>query len=667
MPNSRSTFSASSMTGRSLSLPMATHTLCRDPPAASGALLLRGLTTESSLLKAWGRDSSRGRRSGGRVREARPERLRALAAIEHTIAGETVAVTCEELGHLLLPRVDEPHLLVVRHGAHLEEQADVLARLVVDAEELEDRSLAGGVDHVPLPWMGTPVMLARRARCLNAPRGTLRSRRSARESRGAPGLARGYFQGVPRDVRTEVTSLEANCLGGGVAALARLREGGAEGGDGQDTAGGGDELPFLHGRAGVEHFHAVQGGGAVGAGDRATGLGLLGVATRGQDHADRARLKPFDRDLLQTPCERGLQHGHQVALHPNGDQLGFGVAEACVVLQDARSLLRQHQPHVQDAPVRPTFLGQPGDRRHQDPVHDLMERVGVDVHRRRVAPHAAGVRAGVAVLEPLVVLAGDQRKDALAVRKGEERGLVSFQELFHDHAIARHSETALHLKDFDRLLRLLPVPRQDDAFASSQPVRLEDDREAVLPFLEGGPGLPGGPADLEARGRDLVFFHELLREDLARLDFGGRLRGAENRQVALLEFVDDPEGERQLRPDDRQIDLDGRGEVRQFDDGRGVDRDAVGDLRHPDVARGAIQFLDERTASEFPAEGVLPGAISDDENLHFGMGPEGRRPRTSGLAPRRLNDAAAHYSTAFSTPSTRTDVPAFGAAARVPV
>src|SRR2546426_5492569 len=186
MPNSRSTFSASSMTGRSLSLPMATHTLCRDPPAASGALLLRGLTTESSLLKAWGRDSSRGRRSGGRVREARPERLRALAALEQTVAGETVAVIREELGHLLLPRVDEPHLLVVRHGAHLEKQADVLAGLVVDAEELEDRSLVGGAAHVPLPCVETPVMLARRARRLNAPLATLRSGRSARDSHGAP-------------------------------------------------------------------------------------------------------------------------------------------------------------------------------------------------------------------------------------------------------------------------------------------------------------------------------------------------------------------------------------------------------------------------------------------------------------------------------------------------
>src|SRR3989442_1345063 len=107
---------------------MATHTLGRGPPAASGVLLLRGLTTESSPRQAWGRDSSRGSGSGGRVREARPERLRALAALEQTVARETVAVAREELGHLLLPCVDEPHLLVVRHGAHLEEQADILAR-----------------------------------------------------------------------------------------------------------------------------------------------------------------------------------------------------------------------------------------------------------------------------------------------------------------------------------------------------------------------------------------------------------------------------------------------------------------------------------------------------------------------------------------------------------
>src|SRR5207249_3620424 len=75
--------------------------------------------------------------SGGGMRCAGAERLRALAAIEHAVAREAVPVAGEEVGHLLLPGVDEAHPLVIGHPAHLEKQPDVLARLMVDPEELE--------------------------------------------------------------------------------------------------------------------------------------------------------------------------------------------------------------------------------------------------------------------------------------------------------------------------------------------------------------------------------------------------------------------------------------------------------------------------------------------------------------------------------------------------
>src|SRR5215510_11646665 len=87
---------------------------------------------------------------GGGVRDARPERLRALTASELTIAGEAVAVAGEEVGHLFLPGIDEPDLFVVRHRTHVEQQADVLARLVVEAEKLEDLLVVCGASHASL-------------------------------------------------------------------------------------------------------------------------------------------------------------------------------------------------------------------------------------------------------------------------------------------------------------------------------------------------------------------------------------------------------------------------------------------------------------------------------------------------------------------------------------
>src|SRR6267143_971950 len=113
------------------------------------------------------------------MRGARTDGLRALAAHEKTVAGEAVAVAGEEVGHLLLPGVDEAHPLVVGHVAHLEKEADVLAGLIVDPEEIEDPALAGCAVHVLLQ-VAHGLMLARAATPLNARRSGPRGRRSRR-------------------------------------------------------------------------------------------------------------------------------------------------------------------------------------------------------------------------------------------------------------------------------------------------------------------------------------------------------------------------------------------------------------------------------------------------------------------------------------------------------
>src|SRR2546428_8777788 len=192
------------MTGRSLSLPMATHTLRGDDPAAREALPLRALATGFSLSRRCGSgagrvilaertragETSRVQKSGGGVRGARPDRLRALAAIQETVAGEAVTVAGEEVGHLFLPGVDAAHSLVIGHAAHLEKQADGLPRLGVDPEELEDPARAGGAVHVLLriPHEG---MLARAPTHLNARPADPRGRRSSTE----PGSLSAYLDG----------------------------------------------------------------------------------------------------------------------------------------------------------------------------------------------------------------------------------------------------------------------------------------------------------------------------------------------------------------------------------------------------------------------------------------------------------------------------------------
>ena len=59
-----------------------------------------------------------------------------------------------------------------------------------------------------------------------------------------------------------------------------------------------------------------------------------------------------------------------------------------------------------------------------------------DDRRRRVGAHAAGHRAGVAVIDRLVVLGGFHDVDVLAVDKGEDRAFRALQHFFDDDARA---------------------------------------------------------------------------------------------------------------------------------------------------------------------------------------------------------------------------------------
>ncbi len=64
---------------------------------------------------------------------------------------------------------------------------------------------------------------------------------------------------------------------------------------------------------------------------------------------------------------------------------------------------------------------------------DRSARVGrIDRRDRRVGPHPAGVRPEVAVEDPLVVLGRGERQRGLAVAQGEQRELLSVEELLDD-------------------------------------------------------------------------------------------------------------------------------------------------------------------------------------------------------------------------------------------
>ncbi len=168
---------------------------------------------------------------------------------------------------------------------------------------------------------------------------------------------------------------------------------------------------------------------------------------------------------------------------------------------------------------------------------------GVTTGRRRVGTHAAGVRTLVLVQQALVVLAGGQRDDVLAVAQHDEGGFLAFEELLDDNTgtacVVDDAELVVCQDPVDRLVRLGQRHRDDDALARRQAIGLDDDRRAVFLMLSVhitvsrsgiAEGLVGG-------GGDAMALHEVLGEGLGRFELRGRLGRAEDAQAAGAELV----------------------------------------------------------------------------------------------------------------------------------
>ena len=214
------------------------------------------------------------------------------------------------------------------------------------------------------------------------------------------------------------------------------------------------------------------------------------------------------------------------------------------------------------------------------------KRDGVDERRRGDDPHAARVRAAIPVVGRLVVHRRHQGLHLGAVRDDDEGDLLSLEVLLDEHPPARLAELPVHHDRFDDLLGLVRAGADNDSLAGGQPLGLDDQRKEELAGLQDAHRLGRRLGHLEPRRGDPVPVHELLGEDLAPLELGGLLVGAEDAESAALEFVDDAEGQRQLRPDDGQVYAVFGGEAGQPLDIRFLDRDVLPDLLGARVAGG---------------------------------------------------------------------------------
>ena len=186
---------------------------------------------------------------------------------------------------------------------------------------------------------------------------------------------------------------------------------------------------------------------------------------------------------VQPPLGAGQQQVQHLTAKAHHQALTLRVAEADVVFNQAGCAILDHQADEQDAAHRRAAPDHLDHRR----THDFIERAGLDLWRhdrgRGIGAHAAGVRPGVAVADPLVVLRGAERQDRFAVYKAEKTGLFAAQEGFYHH-LGLAVDAA---EDIGQCaLSLLDGGSDGDAFARGQPIGLDDDGERLIRQI--GPG-----------------------------------------------------------------------------------------------------------------------------------------------------------------------------------
>ena len=157
------------------------------------------------------------------------------------------------------------------------------------------------------------------------------------------------------------------------------------------------------------------------------------------------------------------------------------------------------------------------------------------------------------LLDRLHLLAGAAPHDHVrVVDDADRRGAVEVPQRLGEEDLAREAIEAQVVLEEEH-----PRPRQHERRGLHEHLRpreLDHVRRSVVLHL------PAGLVLVSAHGRfrlvtDPVAAAEFLREGLRCLDLRGQPGRAENRQVAFLEFVHDPEREGQLRAHDRQVHL----------------------------------------------------------------------------------------------------------------
>ena len=304
----------------------------------------------------------------------------------------------------------------------------------------------------------------------------------------------------------------------------------------------------------------------------------------------------------------------QLGFKAGQDGLGFGIAEARVILENFRTARRHHEAAIENTDKGSAFFGDAADSGLGDVAHDPVSHLRLKHGVSGVDAHAAGVGAGIVFADAFVVLRGCEGRDVGAVTEADKADLFAFEELLNDNLLRglaeeRAVEEAVRGFESD-IVRIA----KNDAFAGGEAIGFDNDgrMEEGDRFFE----FAGVGADGVFGGGNLVALHELLGEGLAGFETRGGLGGSEDAEAAGLEGVDDAEGEGQLGADDGEAGRLGLDESNHVVDVFEVDGNATGELGDAAVARRANNFSDAWAARDGPGKRVFAAPGTQDEDFH---------------------------------------------------
>ena len=350
------------------------------------------------------------------------------------------------------------------------------------------------------------------------------------------------------------------------------------------------------------------GAGLYSAVDGVAPAHLPRVTGGGSDHAGAAAgCDRQGRGRGQVPPRTGQQHRRQLRPQQGHEGFAFGITEAAVELDHLGAAGGEHQSGIDHAAVvdAPAAQGRQGGLQHTA-AHRLQAR-RIEQGRRGVGPHAAGVGAGVAFANALVVLGGRQQHQRAAISEGEHRHLRAAQRLLEHQRGPRRPEAAVeHL--LDRRPCLLHIGRHGHPFAGGQSIGLHHQGPVEpLQNLQGLLAAGGAPV---ASGGDARFHHQGLGPLLAGLQPGAVGTGSEHRQPLAPQLIREARRQGGLGAHHHQLDRPLPAGGRK---GLPV---ALGDRQHlaarqalrASVSRGDPHGLHAGAAGQAPAQGVLAAA-----------------------------------------------------------